>query len=186
MRLLYLKYILEQDEESTLKKFLMLQIREPNRGDWASTCADDLKELNITLSFEAIQLMTKYEFTRILKERIKENALIYLTGKRGEKGKEMDYSCLEMAEYLQPFNDQLTLKQKQEMFSIKNRMYNLPENFPKGDEKYTCVCGETENITHIYQCEILSKKKEEKISYEKIFNGNINEQIKVYQLFRQN
>jgi hypothetical protein len=186
MRLLYLKYILEQDEESTLKKFLMLQIREPSRGDWASTCADDLKELNITLSLKAIQLMTKYEFTRILKERIKENALLYLTGKRGKKGKEIKYSCLEMAEYLQPFNDQLTLEQKREMFSIKNRMYNLPENFPKGDEKYTCVCGETENIAHIYQCEILSKKKEEKISYVKIFNGNINEQIQVYQLVRQN
>ena len=80
MRLLYLKYILEQDEESTLKKFLMLQIREPSS-------ADDLKELNITLSFETIQLMTKYEFTRILKEKIKENALIYLTGKRGKKRK---------------------------------------------------------------------------------------------------
>jgi hypothetical protein len=87
--LLFLKYILEQDEESTLKKFLMLQIREPSRGHWASTCADDLKELNITLSFDTIQLMTKYEFTRILKERIKENALIYQTGKRGEKGKEL-------------------------------------------------------------------------------------------------
>ena len=48
------------------------------------------------------------------------------------------------------------------------------------------MCGETENITHIYQCEILSKKKEEKISYVKIFNGNINEQIQVYQLVRQN
>ena len=91
-----------------------------------------------------------------------------------------------MAEYLQPFNDQLTLEQKREMFSIKNRMYNLPENFPKCDEKYICVCGETENTIHIYQCEILSKKNEEKISYEKIFNGKINEQIKVYQLVRQN
>ena len=71
------------------------------------------------------------------------------------------------------------------MFSIKNRMYDIPQNFPKGDEKYTCVCGERENIAHIYNCEILSKKKPEKISYENIYNGNMNQQIKVYQLVRQ-
>ena len=78
MRLLYLKYILEQDEESTLKKFLMLQVREPSRGDWASTCVNDLKELKIIISFEEIQKMKKCEFTRILKVRIKENAVLYL------------------------------------------------------------------------------------------------------------
>ena len=54
-----------------------------------------------------------------------------------------------MAEYLQPFNNQLTIEQKREMFSIKNRLYDIPENFPKDEEKYTCVCGE-ENIAHIY------------------------------------
>ena len=43
-----------------------------------------------------------------------------------------------------------------------------------------------ENIAHIYNCEILSKKKQENISYEKIFNGNMNQQIKVFQLVRQN
>ena len=91
-----------------------------------------------------------------------------------------------MAEYLQPFNNQLTIEQKQEMSSIKNRMYDIPQNFPKGDEKYTCVCGESENIAHIYNCEILSKKKQEKISYENICNGSRNQQIKVYQLVRQN
>ena len=98
----------------------------------------------------------------------------------------MSYSCLEMAEYLQPFNNQLTIEQKQEMFSIKNRMYDIPENFPKGDKKYTCVCGESENIEHIYNCEILSKEKQEKISYENNYNGDMNQQIKVYQLVRQN
>ena len=43
MRLLYLKYILEQDDESKLKKFLILQLEEPSRGDWASTCTKNLK-----------------------------------------------------------------------------------------------------------------------------------------------
>ena len=34
-RLLYLKYILEQPEDSLIKKIFNLQISEPTRGDWA-------------------------------------------------------------------------------------------------------------------------------------------------------
>ena len=65
-------------------------------------------------------------------------------------------------------------------------MYNIPEIFPKGDKKYACVCAEIENISHIYNYEILSTKIQDKISYGQIFNGNINQQIKGYQLVRKN
>ena len=92
MRLLYLKYILEQDEESKLKKFFNLQIEKPNRGDWASTCLNDLKQLNLTLSMEEIKLMPKYKFATMLKSKIQKNALTYLTEKQGKKGKEI---CLQ-------------------------------------------------------------------------------------------
>ena len=119
MRVLYLKYILEEDEDSSLKKFLMLQLQEPSKGDWASTCMSDLKELNITQTFEEIKLMTKYKFSKMLKVKIRENALIYLTEKQGKKGGEIKYSSLEMAEYLQPFSNELSLEQKREMFSIR-------------------------------------------------------------------
>ena len=67
----------------------MLQVREHRKGDWAFTCVHDLKELKITLSFGEIQQMKKREFTGILKVRIKENALVYLTGKQGKKGKKL-------------------------------------------------------------------------------------------------
>ena len=41
MRLLYLKYILEQPEESSLHRMLKLQLEKPTTGDWASTCVKD-------------------------------------------------------------------------------------------------------------------------------------------------
>jgi hypothetical protein len=65
-----------------------------------------------------------------LKEQIRRNALDYLNGKQGEKGKEMKYSSLEMSEYLQPINNELSTEQKREMFSIRNRMLDIPYNFP--------------------------------------------------------
>ena len=88
MRLLYLKYILEQTEDSLLNKFLNLQFKKPTRGDWASTCIKDLQELDITLSLEEIKTMTKYKFSKMLKMKISENALNYLKKKgRGKKGR---------------------------------------------------------------------------------------------------
>ena len=88
MRLLYLKYILEEDESSLLSKFFKLQLEFPTKGDWASTCKNDLKELEIQESLEEIRLMTKIQFTKILKKKVKENAFKYLISKKGSKGKD--------------------------------------------------------------------------------------------------
>ena len=91
MRLLYLKYILEQPEDSLIKKFYNLQLSKPTRGDWASACKEDLRALKITLSNLEIQKMTKYKFTSLIKERILENALNYLKEKQSKKGGKIEY-----------------------------------------------------------------------------------------------
>ena len=62
MRILYLKYILDQEDDSILKKFLNLQFEKPVNRDWASTVMCDLKELEINLSLEEIRNMTKTKF----------------------------------------------------------------------------------------------------------------------------
>ena len=56
MRLLYLKYILEQPESSNIRQMLQLQLKMPSSGDWASTCVNNLKYLNINLTFREIQM----------------------------------------------------------------------------------------------------------------------------------
>ena len=149
------------------------------------TCTNDLKELNISYSLEEIKIMTKNKFNTILKEKVKENALKYLLEKQGKKGKEIVYTTLEMAEYLQPFGNKLTVAEKRDLFSYRNRMVNIPSNFPKGKTEYTCICGEKENMKHIYNCELLSEKKEQGLDYEKIFNGTINQQIDVFRIVKQ-
>ena len=59
MRLLYLKYILQEDDSSLISKFFRLQVELPTKGDWASTCSNDLKELGITKSLAEIKSMSK-------------------------------------------------------------------------------------------------------------------------------
>ena len=186
-RLLYLKYILEQNEESNLQQMLSLQLVNPTKGDWASKCIEDLKELNINLTFAEIKSITKIKFTNILKKEMKKNAFKYLSKKRGQKGSEIEYSCLEMSEYLQPTNTELTVEQKCEVFAVRNRMINIEYNFPKKDKLTYCECGIKEDMQHIYNCELLSEtKKNESLPYKSIFNGELEQQTMVYRIFKQN
>ena len=58
-RLLFLKCILNENEESMIDRFFKLQLQHMTKGDWAYTCLEDLKLLNISESLENIQTMTK-------------------------------------------------------------------------------------------------------------------------------
>ena len=186
-RLLYMQYILQQDEDSTILKFFNLQVDYPTRGDWAATCFQDMKDLNISESFDEIKLMSKRKFTKLLKERSNLNALTYLTGKQRTKGKDITYDNLEMSEYLLPSNSVLTVEEKRTLFEFKNKMTNIPNNFPKSDEKKICDCGSIEDMEHIYQCEIINTQSDDNIlPYQKIYSGNINEQIKVFRKMEKN
>ena len=90
-----------------------------------------------------------------------------------------------MSEYLQPSNLALTIEQKREMFSIRNKIIDIPQQISGQNKHNKCVCGETEEMIHIYNCEML-KKSETNLPYEKIFNGNMKQQIEVYNIFKEN
>ena len=45
LRMFFLKYILDQEEESTIYKLFNLQLQHPTKGDWASTTTNDMKHL---------------------------------------------------------------------------------------------------------------------------------------------
>ena len=41
-------------------------------------------------------------------------------------------------------------------------------------------------MSHIYECQQSNEEKEPTIPYEKIFTGNLNEEIQVYKRFSEN
>ena len=129
--------------------------------------------------------MKRNQFKNILKQKINELAFQYLLEKRGKKGCEIEYLSLRMSDYLAPITA-LTISEKQEMFAIKNRMVQIRYNFPNNKKSETCLCGQEENMEHIYLCKILNKEKEQLIPYKKIFNGNIREQITIFKIFQKN
>ena len=183
LRLFFLRYILNQDPDSKLYRFFNLQIEKPVRFDWASTCKQDLKKLDINLSFEDIRSMSVNKFRKLIQNKCKEKALEYLMRKRGSKGKEIQYTDIETAEYLLPNND-LNIEDQRMIFAIRNRMIDIPSNFiSKERNNAKCICSKIEEMKHIYECEYLNEKKPD-IQYEAIFNGTITEQKKVLKRFR--
>ena len=130
MRCIFLKYLLNQDENSQLYKFFKLQLEQSSKGDWVSTCLQDLKELEVKESLQEIKEISEIKFTNLLNSGIKKNALEYLKGKQRRKGAEISYTEIEMAEYLMPFSSKLTIEEKQKIFAYRNKMFEISENFP--------------------------------------------------------
>ena len=72
LRLFFLKYILDQEKDSLIYKFLNLQIQHPSRGDWASDCKKVMKHLFINLSIEEIKNMSSNRFNELVRTKTKE------------------------------------------------------------------------------------------------------------------
>ena len=91
LRLYFLKTILEQDSSSRISKFFHLQYQNPTKGDWPSSCLNNLKEMNINMNFKEIKEMKESSYREMIRMKCNEQAFKYLTNKRGSKGKEIQY-----------------------------------------------------------------------------------------------
>ena len=185
IRLLFLKYILDQNPSSMIFKFFELQLESSSRGDWTTMCLENLRYLSINLSLEEIKKLSCNKFKSILKESIQKTALSYLIGKQGSKGGEIQYTELYMADYLLPINSEMSREVKQEVFSMRNKMTRIPANYSSSTVTHECVCGKQENMEHVYTC-IKLNSDEPEIEYKSVYSNN-NEMIrKVYRRFADN
>ena len=120
-----------------------------------------------------------------MKQKINEKALKYLIEKKGKKGTEINNLNIQMASYLLPNNEGVSVTDKRNIFAMRNRMTDIPANFPTKDKIENCICGKTEDMEHIYSCKSLNSETTSQ-PYELIFTGNIVQQILVYKRFEQN
>ena len=181
-RLLFLKSILHENAGSRIAQFVKLQFEERKKGDWILTCIKDLKVLGFTGSLEEIKAMKKNQYKTTINKKIREIAFKYLLEKQRSKGKNIIYEEFCMADYLLPNDNLNNIEDQRYLFSIRNRMINIPSNFGK---EAKCICGEIENMLHIYNCRKLNKG-ENLINFEKIYNGKLTEQVTILKKFRNN
>ena len=90
-----------------------------------------------------------------------------------------------MADYLMPTSSGLTVKEQRNIFSVRNRMIYLPENFPLKQKTTHCACRDVGDMRHVYICTYWNIEKEE-IEYDRIFTDNVSQIVKAYKRFQQN
>ena len=158
-------------------------MENPVKGDWADMCGNNLRDRKVEQTLEENKNISDYKFKRILKEKIKMAALPYLTNKQRSKGGEINYPEIKMADYLSPMCDS-TIDVKRDIFKIRNRMANIPNNF--SSNKCECICGYTdENMKYIYSCKLL-RSDEAETEYENVYSNNIEKILEVQKRFDEN
>ena len=90
----------------------------------------------------------------------------------------MKYTELEMAEYLQPNEQEITIQEQRNIFAIRNKMIIISDNYKNTTE--ICQCGQIETMEHIYNCKQWNdNNKIEKTKFEEIYKDNILKQVEV-------
>ena len=90
-----------------------------------------------------------------------------------------------MADYLMPNPENLSIDDKRSIFEMRNRMVALPNNCSREKTKKPCICGNIENMVHVYLCTNLNKEKA-KIPYYSIFKDDVGQQLEVCKRFKLN
>ena len=183
LRLFFLKTILDQEKSSLISKFFYLQYENPTKSDWATTCCNNLKEMNIQLTLKELKDMKAEKYRELIREKCIELAYQYLMKKRGKKGIEIKYQKIQMAQYLSP-NNIFEIKDQTKIFEMRNKMTNIPANFSGKSEK-SCICGEIESMNHIYVCKKLNKEEIE-VKYENIYESNLKNMKMIVNRFEAN
>ena len=129
--------------------------------------------------------MKKSLFKNIVKTKCADIAFYDLIGrhKKGSKGAGINYSCLEMADYLLPQSN-ISLEDQREIFAIRCRTNPLGAN--RGIEEFCeTQCGQILNNSHIFECNILNQNRKV-LDIKKILNGYISEKKEMLIVWKQN
>ena len=187
---MFLHYLLQQDADSLLFKFLNSQIEEAVKGDWINYIYEDLKELEITWSLEQIQSQSTNIFKSHVKEKTEICALNWLNKEKSQLSKvqQIQHKKLSIQEYLLP--NSLDTKMMKLLFSLRSRMIPVRGNF-KNKYKNDLICrickSEPELQQHILSCKELIKNTtflmDENTEYCHIYSNNVEKQAKITVLY---
>ena len=193
-RLGFYHYILNENPESLIHKFLKSQSKNRTKKDWMKSIEEDMKYLEIeTWNEEKIKSFSKQKFMNIIKEINKQKTFQYLINKKEthSKVKELKYDELKIQDYLSPNRWISSKDEAQFIFKLRCNQVTVKANLKWKYEDVKCRACYYENETqqHIYDCQYLKEtnvetKVETKVEYEKLLNGSIAQKIEISKLLK--
>ena len=99
---LFLHYLLNEEKDSLINRVLQAQIETPSKNDFILGLQKDLDHLEIFLSLEDIQRLSKEMLRNFVKKQANEQALLFLNAQKLKHSKVMHikYDELNMQDYL--------------------------------------------------------------------------------------
>ena len=98
---MFLHYILKQDKFSMIFQVFIANCEKPIKNDFVKSCEKYLSVLDINLSFEEIEFMSKWSFKKIVKKKAEAAGLKYLLNEKCKQTKisHIMYDKLEIQKY---------------------------------------------------------------------------------------
>ena len=179
-KLLFLQYILKQDKNSMIYNVLKAIEENPVKNDFVLTCKKYLEKLKMTLTFEEIEKMSKFQLRKALKEKIKDEALVFLKSQqmKQEKIKNIEYKELKMQDYLAQGDRNISISKI--IYKARGQTLDIKMHKKWKYDDISCVgCNKNnESGEEILRCENLGKN-EEKLEYDLFFSEFVMKQISV-------
>ena len=191
--LVFLQYILKQDKDDLIFKIFEAQFSDPNKGDWVVQDKQDLKDVNLDITFDQISIMSDYSYQAKVKRAIMLSAYNWLISEKDKqrsdsapKGISLIYTELKLQDYFLP-NNTLNNKQRNLLFSLRSRMVPVRTNFSHSYSELTCPdCldkNQRDTQVHLLHCKKLLAGENllvgNEISYDDLFSTDVNKQSAV-------
>ena len=137
-RINYLQKILKKEKKGMLHSFFLTQWYNPSKGDWTEQVGQDLRDLEVSCTFEEMEAKSEDAFKNHVKIKAKEYALKMLKTKqdRHSKMENLKYSEITMKSYLK--SDRISVSQKRTIFKFRTRMERFGENYRAGSTRAMC------------------------------------------------
>ena len=181
-KILFLQYILQQEEESMVYQVFKTTCENSTKNDFVKTCQKYLTTLEINLTFDDIQNMSKWKFKKLVKEKTEIAALKYLTTEKNKqtKIKHINYKKLELQKYLMDGNKNIDTSK----FIFKARAKTLELKTQKSwkyDDKICIGCNVREETgNELLTCWYFGKDTLTKpIHYDMVYGESVSDMILV-------
>ena len=177
-RVLFLKFLLNEDESSLVFQILQEQLNNELKHDWTETVRQDLAYLDIDLSMEEIKDTSEEDFKNEVREKTKMKAFEYLLNIKESQSKmnKLRYKNFEIQGYLKSTQN-ITNSQVNFTLSARNRGLNLRANFKSTQESLECRgCMDKNTIEsqeHLLTCGALntnSVSNNKEVKYDDLFS----------------
>jgi len=169
-RLKFLKYILDEQEDTMIRQVFDTLKTESKKGDFVDLVTKDMKEINLKVTYEEIKTCTKRKWNELVNIKTEEKGFKTLVeeNKTKEKTKHISFERLQMSDYLQKNSSS---KLSKEIFQIRSGTFDV-KTLRKWDyNDNLCVACQLkeENMGHFMTCEAYGRKP--KADWENIY-GN--------------